>query len=36
VSGKIAETPRSGDEVVAVDWTRWVPAEVVEGGLAGL
>lgn len=35
VSGRITGAPRSGDEVLAVDWARWVPAEIVDGLVAG-
>jgi hypothetical protein len=30
-SGPIAAAPRREDEVIAVGWDRWVPAEVIEG-----
>lgn len=35
-SGRIAGALRSGDPVIVIDWARWVPAEVVDGLLAGL
>jgi len=35
-SGAIPGTPRREDPVVAVDWARWVPDEVVDGMLEGL
>lgn len=35
-SGAMAEAPRRSDDVVAVDWARWVPEDVAGGLLAGL
>jgi hypothetical protein len=36
VSGRITVGSRCGDAVVAVDWDRWVPVEMMEGMLAAL
>jgi len=35
-SGAVAGLPRPGDEVIAVDWARWVPDNVIEGLLWGI
>ncbi len=35
-SGRTQGAPRPGDDVVAVDWARWVPAEILDGLLHGL
>jgi hypothetical protein len=36
VPGRIRKAPRRVDEVIAVGWDSWVPAEVVEGLIEGL
>ncbi len=35
-SGAIPDVPRRSEDVIAVDWTRWVPEDVASGLLAGL
>jgi hypothetical protein len=35
-SGVLAGASRRSDDVIAVDWARWVPEEVVDGLLSGL
>ncbi|MBN8227993.1 hypothetical protein JYK02_10785 [Corallococcus macrosporus] len=35
-SGTVAGVPRREDDVIAVDWARWVPDDVVDGFLDGL
>jgi hypothetical protein len=35
-SGALAGASRRSDDVIAVDWARWVPEEVVDGLLSGL
>ncbi|HEX8703062.1 MAG TPA: hypothetical protein VF815_29765 [Myxococcaceae bacterium] len=35
-SGTLAGDCRRGDEVIAVDWARWVPGAVIEGLLSGV
>jgi hypothetical protein len=36
VPGRIRKAPRRVDEVIAVGWDSWVPAEVVKGLIEGI